>query len=88
MPTLSMFYGVIIRMFAEKGGQHHEPHIHAVYGDKQVVISLDGEIIEGSLPANKMSLLKAWIDIHQDELKANWQLLLEGDVHFKIDPLK
>ena len=88
MPTLSMFYGIIVRMFAEKGGKHHMPHLHAKFGEYELVISLDGEIIEGSLPPNKMKLLIAWMEIHADELHANWKLLYEGDVHFRIDPLK
>ena len=88
MPTLSMFYGIIVKMFVEKGGKHHTPHLHAVYGEKEVVISLDGEVIEGSLPSNKMKLLTAWMEIHADELQANWKLLYEGDVHFRIDPLR
>jgi len=88
MPTLSMFYGIIIRMFMEKGGKHNEPHIHAMYGGQNVVVSIDGEVIEGSLPTNKMKLLLAWIEIHQEELQANWQLLLDGEPFFKIEPLK
>ena len=43
MPTLSMFYGIIIRMQSEKGGKHHVPHIHCLYGDDEIVMSLDGE---------------------------------------------
>jgi len=83
-----MFYGIIVRMFNEKGGQHHEPHIHAMYSGDRVVVSLDGRIMEGSLPANKMRMLLTWMDIHEDELRANWQLLLDGETFFKIDPLR
>ena len=43
MPTLSMFYGIIIRMQSEKGGKHHVPHIHCLYGDDEIVMSLDGD---------------------------------------------
>ena len=88
MPTLSMFYGIIVRMFKEKDGKHNLPHIHAVYSGQKVVVSLDGKIIEGSLPASKMKLLLAWMEIHADELQANWQLLTEEDTFFKIEPLK
>lgn len=61
MPTLSMFYGIIIRMQSEKGGKHHVPHIHCLYGDDEIVMSLDGEVLEGSIPANKLKLIVAWI---------------------------
>jgi hypothetical protein len=83
-----MFYGIIVRMFMEKGGKHHEPHIHAMYSGENVVVSLDGKIIEGSLPQNKMKLLLAWMEIHKDELQANWQLLEDNEPFFKIEPLK
>lgn len=33
MPTISMFYGIIIYMYNEKGGKHNMPHIHAEYGE-------------------------------------------------------
>lgn len=52
MPTISMFYGIIIRMYREVGGKHNTPHIH------------------------------------EEDLKANWQLLSEGQQFFRIDPLK
>ena len=88
MPILSMFYGIIVRMQSEKGGRHHEPHSHCIYGDDELVMSLNGDVIEGSLPKNKQKLVEAWVTLHEDELRANWQLLSEGEGFFKIDPLK
>lgn len=88
MPTLCMFYGIIIRMFLEKGGKHHTPHIHALYSGAEVVVAFNGEIIEGGIPSNKMKLLLAWMEIHAEELQANWQLLLDNEPFFKIEPLK
>lgn len=67
MPTLSMFYGIIIRMQSEKGGKHHVPHIHCLYGDDEIVMSLDGEVLEGSIPANKLKLIVAWFRFTKTE---------------------
>ena len=53
MPTISMFYGIIIRMYREIGGQHKVPHIHAEYQGEEVVVSLDGDVLEGSIPKKK-----------------------------------
>ena len=50
MPALSMFYGIIVRMQSEKGGKHNKPHIHAIYGDNEIVVAIDGEVLEGSFP--------------------------------------
>ena len=88
MPTLSMFYGIIVRMFYEVGGKHNFPHIHAQYQDYEIVVNIDTlEVIEGNLPKNKYHLLLAWMTIHQDELQANWKLLSEQSTYFKIAPL-
>lgn len=88
MPALSMFFGIIVRMQSEKGGKHNKPHIHALYGDDEVVVGIDGEVLEGNFLNKQMKLLLAWIAIHEDELKANWELLCSGDGYFKIEPLR
>ncbi len=88
MPTLSMFYGIIVKMYNEKGGQHNTPHIHAEYQEYNITIDLEGNVLEGNFPANKLKLLIAWVEIHKDDLLANWKLLYEGNGFFKIDPLK
>ena len=43
-------FGIIVRMQSEKGGRHNKPHIHAIYGDEEVVVGIDGEVLEGKLP--------------------------------------
>jgi hypothetical protein len=45
-------------------------------------------IIEGSIRANKLKLVQAWIEIHQDDLMKNWNLAVNGQAIFKIDPLR
>ena len=88
MPTLSMFYGIIIRMHSERGGKHKLPHIHALYGKDEIVLSLTGDVLEGNFPGKQLKLLLAWTALHEDELEANWKLLSEGEGYFKIEPLK
>lgn len=88
MPTISIFYGIIIRMYRELGEKHNVPHIHAEYSGEEVVVSIDDNILEGSIPKNKQKLVDAWIEIHREDLLANWKLLSEGQQFFRIDPLK
>ena len=89
MPVISMFYGIIIKMFYFDNQQHSCPHIHVIYQDESVVIEIpSGNLLEGSLKTNKMKLVQAWIEIHQDELMADWELAVNGEEIFKIDPLK
>jgi hypothetical protein len=88
MPTLSMFFGIIIRMyFAPK--EHNPPHIHAYYQNFKAVINiLNCDILNGELPPKQVRLVVAWIEIHKEELIADWELCQNGDRPFAIEPLK
>ncbi len=60
----SCFFGIIIRMYVEVGGQHHLPHLHAYYGDDVAIYSLDPiALIAGSLPTRQRRLVEAWAEI-------------------------
>lgn len=89
MPILSMFYGIIIRMYYADNKQHHVPHIHAEYGDYKAVFGIaDGKLLAGEFPKGKTRLVVAWIEIRREELNADWKLAVNGEEVFKIDPLK
>lgn len=47
-----------------------------------------GELIEGELPVGKNKLVQAWLEIHKEELMADWELASNGINVFQIDPLK
>jgi hypothetical protein len=53
-----------------------------------VIAIQDGSILDGSLPSPKLKLVEAWIEIHRDELLADWQLAVEGENVFKIKGLE
>lgn len=89
MPTISMFYGLIVYMYYMDNKQHKTPHIHVKYQDDEVIVAIsDGQILGGSIPISKMKLLQAWIELHRDELIADWQLAVSGESVYKIDPLR
>ena len=89
MPVISMFYGVIVSLYYVDNRQHHRPHVHAKYQDDEVVVAInDGKVLERRLPPAKMRLLLAWIEIHKDELLADWQLAVTGQQPYKIEPLR
>lgn len=89
MPSISMFYGLIVYMYFMDNKQHKLPHIHVKYQDDEVVISIpDGEILEGSIPKNKMKLVEAWVELHKEELMADWELAVSGEHPYKIEPLR
>ena len=89
MPVISMFYGIIISLYFFDNRQHNTPHLHAKYQDEEAVLSIpDGRLVTGHLKPNKMKLVQAWIEIHQEELMADWELAVNGQDVFKIDPLR
>ena len=61
---------------------------HVEYSGQEAVIGLDGTVLEGKLPKSQMKLVDAWMEIHKDDLAANWTLLSNGEQFFRIDPLK
>ncbi len=88
MPIISMFYGIIIRIYLIDNKQHAIPHIHARYAEHEASISIDeGEILAGSLPRKQLRLVQAWIELHRDELQADWELAIHGETPYKIAPL-
>jgi hypothetical protein len=69
--------------------QHKLSHIHVKYQDNEVIVSIpDGEVLDGSIPKSKMKPLQAWIEIHKDELVADWELAVAGEQPYKIEPLR
>ena len=88
MPTISMFYGIIVRMYCSPN-EHNPPHIHVYYHEYSSTVSIpDGELISGEIPAKKLRLVQAWVELHADELVANWKLVTDGELPFKIEPLR
>lgn len=89
MPTISMFYGIIIYMYFYDNKKHKLPHIHASYGDDDAIFSIEeGEIIDGTIPRNKKKLVQAWIEIHKEDLMANWRLAVSGQNPLPVKPLE
>ena len=89
MPAISMFYGLIIRMLFMDTKQHNLPHIHVEYQGQNAVFAIpSGKLLEGNLPAKKVRQVQVWIDLHEEELMANWSLAVKGEPVFPIDPLR
>lgn len=89
MPVISMFYGIIIRMYFMDTKQHKAPHLHAEYSGKSAVFALkNGALLAGTFPAKQRKLVEAWIELRREELFADWQLAVKGESVFRIEPLK
>ena len=90
MPTISTFYGIIIRMYFNDSEQHHKPHFHAKYGKDEAVFDFDGNKLSGTFPYRQTKYVVAWADIHQDELNARWEIMQseQEQDYFKIKGLE
>ena len=84
-----MFYGILVTIFFEDNERHYLPHIHVRYQGNKAAISIeDGKVLAGKFPQKQLKLVQAWIEIHRDELMADWELAVNGDEPFKIAPLQ
>jgi len=89
MPELSRFHGIIIRMFAEPSAAHHESHFRAYYQEHAAVFTIcPVDLIAGSLPQRQQRLVEARAELHQSELEADWQQLMNGRLAMPIRPLE
>lgn len=86
MPTISMFYGILIQMYWD---EHAPPHFHAIYGEFKAVIEIRNLVISGGkLPRRAAELVLDWAELHQQELLEDWDLCQEKQQPKPIEPLK
>lgn len=73
MPILSKFYGITIRMYFLQS-EHNPPHIHAIYNEDVAAIDfMTGELLEGHLPPKALSMVKEWLNLHNNTLMEIWK---------------
>ncbi|MBY4676820.1 DUF4160 domain-containing protein [Marinobacterium arenosum] len=86
MPTISEFFGILIRMYYD---DHNPPHFHAYYGEHEALISIETlEILDGSLPNRAKALVVEWAIEHRQELRDDWKLAEKHHPLNKIKPLE
>ena len=85
MPTISRFYGIVIRMYF---ADHAPPHFHAVYAGQEAVVAIaGGEILRGELPDRALRMVREWGSMHRAELATNWDLVQVPEQPAPIAPL-
>ncbi len=86
MPTISVFYGIIIQMYWD---EHAPPHFHAIYGEFKASVDIHSLIItEGNLPRRATQLVLDWAELHQQALLQNWELCQIKQQPKPIKPLQ
>ncbi len=85
MPIISVFFGIVIRMFYR---EHGVGHFHADYQGQQATFTFDGDVLAGSLRSRTaLRLVKEWATAHSAELEANWNRVKAGEPLERIPPL-
>lgn len=85
MPVISVFFGIVIRMFYR---EHGVPHFHAEYQGQQATFTLDGQVLAGAVRSRTaLRLIEEWAKSRRSELAANWDRMRTGTPLEKIEPL-
>lgn len=85
MPTISTFFGIIIRMFYN---EHAPPHFHAEYQGQNAAFTFDGKLLAGNMESKvARRLIRTWARLHQPELTKNWDALRRQKAWETIAPL-
>jgi len=86
MPTISVFFGIIIRMFYR---DHNPPHFHAEYQGQNATFDFNGKLLQGEIDSRTAkSLIKKWAQAHKTELNDNWENMRQGKRFTSIEPLR
>ena len=86
MPTISQFYGILIRMFFD---DHNPPHFHAEYQGFKAKFSIqESSLTEGELPPRAKNLVIEWAKAHKKELLEDWELAGKHAQLNQIAPLE
>jgi len=86
MPTISEFFGILIRMYYD---DHNPPHFHVFYGEYEAQVSIDTlEVIKGKLSKRALALVLEWAAEHRNELREDWRLAELHEPLDKIEPLE
>ena len=85
MPTISSFYGILIRMYFND----HEPaHFHVQYAEFKATVDICGlRVLTGCLPRRAEELVLDWAELHQNDLLENWHLCRQKKPPMAITPL-
>ena len=87
MPTISAFFGILIRMYYKE--EHGVPHFHAEYQERQATFTFGGIMLVGELGSRTaVRLVREWATAHTEALEANWERARRGEPLERIAPLE
>ena len=85
MPEISRFFGIVIGMFYR---DHAPPHFHARYGEFEITVGIEDGVVKGEFPRRALRHVMEWSELHERELRDNWDLAQERKRLRPIAPLE
>jgi len=86
MPAISIFFGIVIRMFYN---DHEPPHFHAEYQGERGKFDPSGRLLAGSIQSKTvLRLVRRWARQHEGEIRANWRRMKARKPLEAIEPLR
>lgn len=87
VPELSYFVGIYIYMRFNDVVQHYKPHVHVKYGEYNAVVSLDGDLLAGSIPKRQFKILVGWLALREEDVYNAWNKAVKSEHFEKVKPL-
>jgi hypothetical protein len=84
MPVVSRFDGITIYLNYE---DHNPPHFHARYGEEEILVEIQSGTVTGTLSRRALRLVLEWLELHRDELMADWLRARDRKPLIPIPPL-
>jgi hypothetical protein len=77
--------GIVIAIYC---ADHAPPYFHAKYGDFEITVDIETGAVQGHFPRRALKHVLEWFELHQAELRADWELARERQPLRKIAPLE
>ena len=85
MPVISVFFGIVVRMFYR---EHGIGHFHVEHQGQQATFTFDGKLLAGTISSRTaLRLIAEWALAHGPELESNWDRMKAGRALERIEPL-
>jgi hypothetical protein len=89
VPRISAFYGIVIWIYHDESHHRGRPHFHATYSGAEASIEIETlQIIGGRLPPRARLFVSDWAQIHQGELRENWERAQRHEPLQPVEPLR
>ncbi len=76
MPIISIFFGIIIRMYF---GDHNPPHFHGEFQGEKATFNFDGQLLTGNISSGTArKLVRDWARLSQTRTHDKLEKYREG----------